>query len=556
MTRFVHWPPMGDRTMPTQTDREASTIAARAETLRLDLESLPRSTTTLELCRRFLSFLADAFPHCTIVLYRRADGDNQWTRVDHGTGAPSNGQPEYSPVEGQPDFRLVDDGSGLRGIQRLGDGGRVSIVIDHTRSGVPFADIDLLSLQLYATLLEAASRTLVTRQTEKALLFSLNHRVLQLTSLIDTGIEVSRLDPGMTPHQLALERAASLTNASRGVLIVDNGSATQEQYSFPHGTDMIPGEGTADQITSSFSFRTQTYTFRLFEKESRGSVRGFDETDQMLLDALVRQVHASLENRYLHAQSLEKQRIDQDIAVAASIQQRILPATLPVIEGYDVAGINLPSKSVGGDYYDCIPLPDGRYALVMADVSGKGVPAALLVSTLHAYLSAYLESPVSLADLARSLNRVIGRASTEDKFITAFLALLTPATGELLSVNAGHTPVYLQRCSGDIHELSVGGLPFGMLDLDMPYVVETTMLEPGDRLVLYTDGVTEAMNDAGDLYDSQRPFKEFVGHHRPTSSAEFIQELIGDVKSFIGSAQQSDDITAMYVVRQSGTVGI
>ena len=536
--------------MTMQDRRLADDVARLADTLRQDLDSLPRNAPLPDLLRRFLGFLQGAFPHSSVGLaYQLRPGD-RWVGV--GEDPSSHWDDHIKGTEGDKQAGLEFDVNDtvLHGAQCLGNSGaRVAVRIERTPPA-GFDDIDLVALRLYCSLLDAVSRTLLTRQTEKGLVFSLNQRVLQLTSLIDTGIEVTRLDAGMSPHQLALERAASMTNASRGILIVENQDKTREVYCFPHAHDAVPEARTGNHIASSFSFHQHTYTFQLFEKESRGAEQGFEDTDQMILDALVRQVHASLENRFLHAQALEKQRIEQDIAVAASIQQRLLPASLPAIEGYDAAGINIPSKSVGGDYYDCIPLPDGRIALVIADVSGKGVPAALLVSSLHAYLSAYLESPLTPVDLARRLNRVIWNAAPEDKFITAFLGILSPATGELISVNAGHTPVYLLRESGTVEELGKGGLPFGMLELDLPYTAETTVIQPGDRLLLYTDGVTEAMNEMGELYDSVRPFKEFFARHRPATADRFIQDLIGDVKAFMGSALQNDDITAMYLVRK------
>jgi sigma-B regulation protein RsbU (phosphoserine phosphatase) len=247
---------------------------------------------------------------------------------------------------------------------------------------------------------------------------------------------------------------------------------------------------------------------------------------------------------------LEKQKIEQDMAVAASIQQRILPTALPVIEGYDIAGINIPSKSVGGDYYDCIPLPDGKYALIIADVAGKGVPAALLVSSLHAYISAYLESTLTLIELAQRLNRVICHASTDDKFITAYIALLSPATGEIESLSAGHNPAYWLKSDNTVAELSVGGVALGMLDMDFPFQSEHITIGKGERLLLYTDGITEATNEQNQLYDSNVPLQEFVKKHRPEKAGQFIQDLVGDIKRFTGNAPQSDDITALYLLRR------
>ncbi len=443
----------------------------------------------------------------------------------------------------------------IRAVLKLVDLSYAGLIISSQLSGSPFNDTDLLSARLFTHLFDNAYQAMLSRRNEKGLIFSLNHRVLQLNSLIDTGIEVARLDQGITPEQMALQRAASLTNASRGIVTVTGANGQTQVYSFPAESAaasplIVTAQAGQHRISSSFSFGGSSYEFELHNKESRTGPVPFDETDQLLLDALARQVHASLENRYLHAQSLEKQKIEQDMAVAASIQQRILPTTLPLIDGYDVAGINIPSKAVGGDYYDCIALPDGRFALVIADVSGKGVPAALLVSSLHAYLSAYIESGKPLRDLVGRLNRVICQASTDDKFITAYLGILTPSTGEFESLNAGHTSTFLLRADGSVQELSAGGVPLGMLDMDFPYQSETVSIQPGDRLLLYTDGVTEAMNENGDLYDTYAPLKDFVVQQRPEKAGGFIHDLISDIKRFTGKAEQNDDITALYLLRR------
>jgi serine phosphatase RsbU (regulator of sigma subunit) len=447
-------------------------------------------------------------------------------------------------------YTLSNDGRTLTGIQQLPDRSTIAISLDFVDHNHRFTEQDLVFVRLLAQLFENAYQMLIARRTEKELIFSLNHKILQLNSLIDTGIDIARLSGGTPPHHLALERAGSLTNASKGLVQVSRSHGSTETHYFPAGLAFTPSEEQGFHISSSFTHQKETFSFHLFDKESRAGRVAFDENDQLLLDALVRQVHASLENRYLHQQSLEKQRIEQDMAVAASIQQRIIPKTLPPMQGYDIAGINVPSKSVGGDYYDCIPLPDGRYALVIADVAGKGVPAALLVSSLHAYLAAYLESPFTLVDLAQKLNRAVRGAATEDKFITAFIAILEPATGRVESLNAGHTPVYHLRVDGTLEELNLGGIPFGMLEMDFPYEVGTTTINPGDRLFLYTDGIPEAFNAEGDAYDSVRPLNAVMKEVVPETAEAFISEIVADLKSFIGTAPQSDDITALYLIRK------
>jgi serine phosphatase RsbU (regulator of sigma subunit) len=410
-----------------------------------------------------------------------------------------------------------------------------------------FSDTDLLSLKILVHLFENACRELLARRNEKGLIFSLNHRILQLNSLIDTGIEVSALESHELPHRLALARAASLTNASKGVVRVSSGTRVVEQHTFPEG--ITPPADRSAGISSHFEFASHTYAFELFEKESRTGVIPFEETDQLLLNALARQVHASLENRYLHEQALERERIEQELNVAATIQQKIIPVSLPKIKGYDVAGKNIPSKEVGGDYYECIPLPNGTYCLVVGDVSGKGVPAALLVSSLHAYLSAYLESAMTLPELANKLNSALYRASTSDRFVTAFLGLLKPETGEMECVNAGHNPAYILRKDGNVQELKRGGLPLGIIDMGVPYESELITLEKGERFLVYSDGVTEAENEEHKFYEQFYPLQEFLQHHSDESAGEFITALIAHVRSFTKSAPQNDDITALFLAR-------
>jgi phosphoserine phosphatase RsbU/P len=513
-------------------------------TLEEAFRRLSAAPTLKDQSTRLREVLAGYFPGDRVSLYRRTG--MEWESLG---GEGDGSVPHFPSPDGDAPAASALEGGKVSIVLKLADRSQIGVLLLRGGRGTPYAESDLITLRLFLTLFDNAYRELVARRNEKELIFSLNHRVLQLNSLIDTGIEVSKLSGSTPPHHLALERAASLTNASSGVLRVSRGGRTEEEGWFPHGGAPEGAGSRGGGISSAFDFGGETYRFQLFDKESRSGIIPFDETDQLLLDALSRQVHASLENLFLHQEALEKQKIEQDIAVAASIQQRILPKTLPGIDGYDIAGINIPSKSVGGDYYDCIPLPDGRFAMVIADVAGKGVPAALLVSSFHAYLTAYLEGAMPLVDLAVRLNRVIARASTEDKFITAFFALLTPSSGALESVSAGHNPVFLRHTDGTLQELSLGGIPLGMLDMDFPYRSESLTLKSGERLLLYTDGIPEATDGRQRLYDQDFPLKEFVGGHIPVRAETFIQELIADVKKFTGPAPQNDDITALYLLK-------
>lgn len=527
-----------------------STVADhQIELLELGYSDLTLAQSTTDLGARIEKFFRRLFENARVSLAFRSQESAKWSPPG-GTGETPH-PPETLPTASTA--ILDPEGRFLEAIRCHSDGSAHWIAISADPTAGRLTENGLIRFRLACNVLDSAYRIIQHRRHEKGLVFSLNQRILQLSSLIDTGIEIAKLSDELPPHHMALERAAALTNAARARATVAEGESVRETFWFP-APFAVPGRDETRSISAEFEFSGITYRFELFDKESRNGIVPFDSTDTLLLNALARQVHASLENRFLLRESLEKQRIEQDLTVAASIQQKILPSTLPPIPGYDAAGINIPSKSVGGDYYDCIPLPGGRFALVIADVAGKGIPAALLVSSLHAYLNAYLEGALPLVDVTRRLNGAIHRASTDDKFITAFLGILTPETGIFEAVNAGHCTVFWRKVDGTVGELSEGGIPFGMLGIDFPYRSETVTLGPGDRLFLYTDGITEAQNDANQLYDTERSLKTFFASRTPGDARSFIAELIEDVKAFTGATPQADDMTALYLIRKAAAV--
>jgi serine phosphatase RsbU (regulator of sigma subunit) len=411
-----------------------------------------------------------------------------------------------------------------------------------------YTDYDKIAMQIFMQLFDNAYQAHISLNKEKELVFSLNQSFLQLNSLIDTGIELSNLKCDKSLLSLALERVVGITNASRGLLKIRSGRKLQEKFYFPAH---FPGKKSSNHtLKTSFKLFDQTYTFELFDKESRNGDDAFNSNDRLLLDGFSRQLAGALENDYLHEQELQHQKIEQEVALAATIQQKILPEKLPEISGYDLHGVNIPTKHVGGDYYNCIPISDDRFALVIADVSGKGVPAALLVNSLHSALFAYIDDDISLPPLATKLNSVISDASTDETYITFFIALLNSKNGELQTLNAGHNPIYMQKNDGTCIELKTGGIPFGMLDVPFPYQEENVTLEPGEQLLLYTDGITEAMDKNFQEYDQIKSLKKFLENNKFGTAELFITHLIDDIQNFTGNTTQSDDITALYLLRK------
>ncbi|MBN2426133.1 MAG: PP2C family protein-serine/threonine phosphatase [Calditrichaceae bacterium] len=458
------------------------------------------------------------------------------------------------PIEEHDDSAdSMDSRPGLSLKVSMVDGSAFALLLGDKLNKKAYDDYDRISLQRMAQLLDSSYQVFINKQKEKELVFSLNQKILQLNSLVDTGIEISRLGQGNGILELALNRVVSLTNASKGSLTVTEKKRIINKIFFPSRFKEKPLIKNNEYISSVFKFNGKKYDFKLYQKESRQGVIAFDTTDQLLLDSFARQVNVTLENHFLHEQTLEKQKIEQDISVAAAIQKQIIPDSLPDISGYDIAGVNIPTKFVGGDYYDCILLKDKRYALIVADVSGKGIPAALLVSSLHASLSAYLDAGIDLISMAKKLNMIIYNASTIDKYITFFIALLNPQTGELESLNAGHNQIYLLKAGKKIIELKTGGVPFGMMGIEFPYQTEKNLIESGDRLLLYTDGVTEAMNARETQFEDVFPLDKYLTDKSKAdiTAKDFIDRLIIDIKDFTGDTPQSDDITALYLIRKA-----
>ena len=387
---------------------------------------------------------------------------------------------------------------------------------------------------------------------EKELIFSLNEKIFQLNNLIDTGIELSRFDKRDVLFDLALERACALTNASSALIKIENKEnlSTPQKFIFPPGTDPESIVNCEHKIESEFEFNNKLYSIVLSEKETRSGPTSFGELDELLLSAINRQIRVVIENEYLQQQNLIKQRIEQELNVAALIQQRIIPKKLPEIEGYDLSGINIPSREVGGDYFDCIRLGNGKYAFIIADVTGKGIAAALLVNTLNASLYSYLDFKLPLSEMTEKLNKLIYSSTPSDKFITFFIAVLDSNSGELDIVNAGHNPILLFRKNGKLEKIDAGGVGLGMFNLGIPYSGQKLCMESGDRLFLYTDGIPEAMNENEEEYSDERMIK-YVESHSEMSSDQLIDALVKDVKNFTGSTEQSDDITALCLIRKN-----
>lgn len=274
----------------------------------------------------------------------------------------------------------------------------------------------------------------------------------------------------------------------------------------------------------------------------------FSKDDLQLMTVFTNMVAIKVENLALFEEALQKRAMDKELASAAEIQKNLLPKAPPKIEGYDIGALNLACKGVGGDYYDFLTDRDEGLGIVIADVAGKGLSAALLMSNLQATLRAIAANwnkCVSL--LSESINKTICENIVSNRFISFFIGCLDPKTGDLKYCNAGHNPPIILRKNRENIRLKDGGPVLGILR-DSQYTPGKEHIESGDILVLYSDGVTEAENDVEEEFGEERLIAS-VRKNAKKSSYEIIESVEEDIDNFSLGAPQMDDLTLIIIKR-------
>ena len=277
----------------------------------------------------------------------------------------------------------------------------------------------------------------------------------------------------------------------------------------------------------------------LFNKRGQTT---WTEGDRRLLGIIALQSAQVIESARL-------QEMEEDLRAARSIQEGLLPKSLPVIEGLDLFGSARPAFEVGGDYYDWFPLPDGKLGCVVADVSGKGMPAALLMAHLQAAFRAQLRTDASPAHVVSQVNEQFGHSLDPDRFVTAFYAVIDPGSRTLSYASAGHNPPLLWSAADGPQWLMEGGLPLNRISRT-PYSAHAVPFRPGDVLVVYTDGVTEAATTSGELWARDR-LRECVMAGPPTAARDIGERILRCVDRHSGTYRQTDDITLAVIYHRA-----
>jgi phosphoserine phosphatase RsbU/P len=279
----------------------------------------------------------------------------------------------------------------------------------------------------------------------------------------------------------------------------------------------------------------------------------FGEEDLELLGSIAAQAAAAVEKAQLHEEMIRQRVIERDLELARAEQRRCIPSEPPQVPGYNFFHYYEAAYQVGGDYFDYVPLPNGRMAVVVADVAGKGIAAALLMAQLSVIVQYQLANQPDPALAVREINRAFVRHTWEDRFVTFAVTVIDPANHSLLVVNAGHMPPLLRNPSGQVEQIGAeaAGLPLGVVD-EYCYESTTHRLEPGGFVTLFTDGISEAMDPNGQLYGLVRLTNAFSA---PAPDADQLgRHILDDVRSFVSGYPQSDDMCLTCLGRIAGPV--
>lgn len=297
--------------------------------------------------------------------------------------------------------------------------------------------------------------------------------------------------------------------------------------------------------------RSSSETFGIVVCGPRLKNQAYTEADKEFASGLAAQAAVSFDNAWHFEDTLIRQQMEKEVALAASIQRDLFPSVLPQLEGCDTAARNRQAKLVGGDYYDVLPVrengPDLPHLLCVVDISGKGMFAALLMSNIQATLRALLSREQGLSALAGQANQLLHATTPANRYATAFLAQYHPATGACQWVNCGHNDGIVLRKSGDVEQMPCTGIALGLFPR-ISYAEQHVELQQGDLLAIYTDGVTEA-NDMAEQEFSLERLIEVLKANRDRPAYEIVDAVFEAIDSFVGAAPQFDDITLMVMKR-------
>jgi len=398
----------------------------------------------------------------------------------------------------------------------------------------------------------------------------------QMRALIRAGRELAGHRPLAELFPLIMELSVEAVMAGRGVLMTLDGdelnvraargegfkiSSTVRDHVINQKESLLVRDAQLDmalkehmsiveqKVRSMIAVPLQTSdrVIGLIYVDSPNAVREFTREDLNLLTVMANVAAIRIEHARLNEIEETERAMAKEMGQAALIQERLL-GTPPIVEGLDIGAKTVASRAVGGDYYDFIKYPDGRVGIMVGDVAGKGMPAALLMSSLQARVHVVFEEPDNLAQKLTRLNKSTCANCPDNRFITFFTCILDPKTGHMVYANAGHNPPLVVRAKGGFELLSeAGGMILGILPMSQ-YQEASVTLESGDILVLFSDGVTEEVDPNDEQFGEDRLAK-MVALMRDRPASEIVQEVHRAVHAFTQGAAAADDITVVIARR-------
>ncbi len=280
----------------------------------------------------------------------------------------------------------------------------------------------------------------------------------------------------------------------------------------------------------------------------------YNASDLQLLQIFANQAVIAIENARLYERLVVREKLERELEIAHNIQMSMMPQKYPDIKGISIAGVAIPAKEVGGDYYDFLPVSESKVGITIGDVSGKGVPAALMMVMIHSILRARVMSDHNPKDIVLELNKFMLNELEPRMFITLFYMILDVDNKKLKYTNAGHNyPMVFHEGNTEVDSLKDGGLLLGVFEAPM-YEEGEYQLIAGDVVIMYTDGIVEAMDDKDEMYGYER-FCEFVHGVKHKKADEIKEDILQEMKKFMGEAPQYDDLTLIVVKVENEKAG-
>ena len=289
--------------------------------------------------------------------------------------------------------------------------------------------------------------------------------------------------------------------------------------------------------------KTDGKVLGVFNLESN-QLNAYAQEDLELLTAFASQAAVAIERARLHKETLEKRKLEEDLKIAREIQKTFLPKEDPSIAGFDISGINISSERVGGDYYDFIPIVENQLGVAIADSSGKGIPASLIMAAFRASLKAEIRNNYTIRTIFNKVNYLLFESLERENYVTAVYGVLDTKSKILTFSNGGHNPPILYRPNGTIEYLTEGGIALGMFP-NSTYEERSIPLNKGEVIVFYTDGTTEAMNEKREEFGVKR-LEEIIRNHRSLPARDLQTKIIDRINEFSGG-KRSDDLTMMVI---------